>query len=248
MKQTDRNICIYYNQILYICLLSISINIVSGIRIPDRIQKDPTNQVLKTATFCLGSFWRSESVFGCVDGVVRTSVGYAGGSKVNPEYRSLGDHAECVQIEYDPTVINFRQLLEVFWSNHDSRQVFGQGPDVGNQYRSIIFTNGTEESRLAALSKEREQTRLKSSIVTTQIQRLGLFYPAESDHQKFELKRIHFLLQLIGNLPEEELQRSRLAAKLNGYAAELCPWRTQKRLDAKINDIVRKGWPILQDV
>lgn len=248
MKQTDRNICIYYNQILYICLLSISINIVSGIRIPDRIQKDPTNQLLKTATFCLGSFWRSESVFGCVDGVVRTSVGYAGGSKVNPEYRSLGDHAECVQIEYDPTVINFRQLLEVFWSNHDSRQVFGQGPDVGNQYRSIIFTNGTEESRLAALSKEREQTRLKSSIVTTQIQPLGLFYPAESDHQKFELKRIHFLLQLIGNLPEEELQRSSLAAKLNGYAAELCPWRTQKRLDAKINDIVRKGWPILQYV
>lgn len=75
-----------------------SINVVSGIRIPDRIQKDPTNEVLKTAAFCLGSFWRSESVFGCVDGVVRTSVGYAGGSKINPEYRSLGDHAECVQV------------------------------------------------------------------------------------------------------------------------------------------------------
>lgn len=248
MKQSVRNICIYYNRILYICLLSMSINVVSGIRIPDRIQKDPTNEVLKTAAFCLGSFWRSESVFGCVDGVVRTCVGYAGGSKINPEYRSLGDHAECVQIEYDPTVINFRQLLEVFWSNHDSRQVFGQGPDVGNQYRSIIFTNGTEESRLAALSKEREQTRLKSSVVTTQIQPLGLFYPAESDHQKFELKRNHFLLQLIGNLPQEELQSSSLAAKLNGYAAELCPSRTQKRLDVKINDIVRKGWPILQDV
>uniref|UniRef100_A0A164W143 peptide-methionine (S)-S-oxide reductase n=1 Tax=Daucus carota subsp. sativus TaxID=79200 RepID=A0A164W143_DAUCS len=252
--------------------------VVLGIRIPDRIQKDPKDEVVvKTAVFGLGSFWRSESVFGCLDGVVRTAVGYAGGSKTNPEYRSLGDHAECVkfqhlelaqpkallshfindklipftnclQIEYDPRVINFRQLLEVFWSNHDSRQVFGQGPDVGNQYRSIIFTNGTEESRLATLSKEREQNRLKSSIVTTQIQPLGPFYPAESDHQKFELKRNHFLLQLIGNLPEEELQSSSLAAKLNSYAAELCPWRTQKRLDAKINDIVRKGWPILQDL
>ncbi|KAL1812526.1 hypothetical protein DCAR_0624760 [Daucus carota subsp. sativus] len=255
MKQSDRKLCIYYNHHHYTLLVVymmwlLSMNIVVlGIRIPDRIQKDPKDEVVvKTAVFGLGSFWRSESVFGCLDGVVRTAVGYAGGSKTNPEYRSLGDHAECVKIEYDPRVINFRQLLEVFWSNHDSRQVFGQGPDVGNQYRSIIFTNGTEESRLATLSKEREQNRLKSSIVTTQIQPLGPFYPAESDHQKFELKRNHFLLQLIGNLPEEELQSSSLAAKLNSYAAELCPWRTQKRLDAKINDIVRKGWPILQDL
>lgn len=66
--------------------------------------------------------------------------------------------------------------------------------------------------------------------------------------QKFELKRNHFLLQLIGNLPEEELQASSLASKLNAYAAELCPWRIQKRLDSKINDIVRKGWPVLREV
>lgn len=66
--------------------------------------------------------------------------------------------------------------------------------------------------------------------------------------QKFELKRNHFLLQLIGNLPEEELEISSLASKLNGYAAEVCPWRIQKRLDSKINDIVRKGWPILREV
>jgi peptide-methionine (S)-S-oxide reductase len=183
-----------------------------------------------------------------MDGVVRTTVGYSGGSKVNPEYRSLGDHAESVQIEYDPTLINFRQLMEIFWSSHDSRQVFGQGPDVGNQYRSIIFTNGTEESKLALFSKEREQTRSKSSIVTTQIQQLSTFYPAEPEHQKFELKRNPFLLQLIGNLPEEELEKSSLAARLNGYAAELCPSRTQSRIDGKISDIISKGWPILRDI
>ncbi|GFP78802.1 peptide methionine sulfoxide reductase a5 [Phtheirospermum japonicum] len=119
-------------------------------------------------------------------------------------------------------------------------QVFGQGPDVGNQYRSIIFTNGTEESRFAAISKEREQTRSKNSVVTTQIQQLGTFFPAEPEHQKFELKRSPFLLQLIGNLPEEELERSNLATKLNGYAAELCPSRMQRQIDAKINDIIRK--------
>ncbi|KNA19854.1 hypothetical protein SOVF_057610 [Spinacia oleracea] len=216
----------------------------TSIRLPDSTSDQP----LSTAVFALGSFWRSEPVFGCFNGVVRTTVGYSGGSKLNPEYRSLSDHAESVQIEYDPRVISFRQLLEVFWSSHDSRQVFGQGPDVGNQYRSIIFTNGTSESRLAAATKEREQTKSKSSIVTTQIQPLGTFYPAEPEHQKFELKRNPFLLHLIGNLPEEELQQSTLASKMNSYAAELCPQRIQKQIDAKINDIIRKGWPVLREI
>ncbi|KAI6671478.1 hypothetical protein NL676_006363 [Syzygium grande] len=220
-----------------------------GIRFPNRIP-DPAagTRPTRTAVFALGSFWRSEAVFGCLGGVVRTAVGYAGGSKPNPEYRSLRDHAECVQVEYDPRLISYRQLLDVFWSSHDSRQVLGQGPDVGNQYRSIIFTNGTEESRLAALSKEREQTKSKSSVVTTQIQHLETFYPAEPEHQKFELKQNPLLLQLMGNLPEEELQRSRLAAKMNSFAAELCPPHTQKQIDTKIGDIIRKSWPLLRNV
>ncbi|RZC66611.1 hypothetical protein C5167_010299 [Papaver somniferum] len=239
---------------LIVILLSLSLmsNGVLSIRLPDRISdvtKDSTvNQPLKTAVFALGSFWRSESVFGCLNGVVKTTVGYAGGAKTNPEFRSLGDHAESVQIEYDPRSIGFKQLLDVFWSSHDSRQVFGQGPDAGNQYRSMIFTSGPEEARLASVSKEREQTKSRSSIVTTQIQQLGTFYPAEPEHQKFELKRNHFLLQLIGNLPEEELEKSSLAAKLNGYAAELCPPRIQRQIDSKIDDILRKGWPILREV
>ncbi|KAL6555828.1 Peptide methionine sulfoxide reductase A5 [Orobanche hederae] len=227
-------------------------NSALSIRFPDRISQNPdgaADQILRTATFALGSFWRSEAVFGCLDGVVRTAVGYAGGSKPSPEYRSLGDHAECVQhIEYDPAIITYKQLLDVFWTSHDSRQLFGQGPDVGNQYRSIIFTNGTVESRFAAISKEREQTRSKSSVVTTQIQQLVTFYPAELEHQKFELKRNPLLLHLIGNLQEEELERSSLATKLNGYAAELCPPRMQSKIDAKINDIVRNGWPILRAI
>ncbi|EXC35376.1 Peptide methionine sulfoxide reductase A5 [Morus notabilis] len=225
------------------------------IRIPNQISDSARHQQiihhqpsLRTAVFALGSFWRSEAVFGCLKGVVRTTVGYAGGSKNNPVYRSLGDHAESVQVEYDPRLISFRQLLDVFWSSHDSRQVFGQGPDVGNQYRSIIFTNGTEETRLAALSKEREQARSKVSIVTTQIQSHWTFYPAEPEHQKFELKQNQFLLQLIGNLSEEELEASSLATTLNGYAAELCPPEIQKHIDAKINDIVKRGWPMLRDI
>ncbi|XP_074308601.1 peptide methionine sulfoxide reductase A5 [Silene latifolia] len=216
-----------------------------SIRIPDRVPEPAT---LKMAVFSLGCFWRSEAVFGCLNGVVRTTVGYCGGSKPNPEYRSLADHAESVQVEYDPKIISFRQLLEVFWSSHDSRQVFGQGPDVGNQYRSIIFTNSTGESRLAAVTKEREQAKSKSSVVTTQILPLGTFYPAESEHQKFELKRRPFLLHLIGNLPEEELEKSSFAAKMNSYAAELCPPTIQKQINAKINDIIRTGWPVLTTI
>ncbi|KAJ0040950.1 hypothetical protein Pint_28434 [Pistacia integerrima] len=268
MNLSQTNLSLPY--ILSLILLTISLADKSFcIRFPDRITntvQDPPDHPLNTAVFALGCFWRSEAVFGCLNGVVRTTVGYAGGSKTNPDYRSLGDHAESVQVEYDPRLITFRELLEVFWSSHDCRQVFGQGPDVGNQYRwkclqpaaiicklllvnrSIIFTNGTDEFRLAALSKEKEQMKSKSSIVATQIQKLGTFYPAEPEHQKFELKRNPFLLQLMGNLPEEELEKSSVAAKLNSYAAELCPPNVQKLIDVKINDIIRKGWPILRDV
>ncbi|KAL3720510.1 hypothetical protein ACJRO7_005341 [Eucalyptus globulus] len=129
-----------------------------------------------------------------------------------------------IAVEYDPRLTSYRQFLDVFWSSHDSRQALGQGPDV--------------ESRLAALSKEREQSRSKGSVVTTQIQHLETFYHAEPEHQKFELKQGPLLLQLMGNLPEEELQKS----------TELCPSHIQKQIDAKIGDIVRKNWPVLRCV
>uniref|UniRef100_A0A1D1ZFH2 Peptide methionine sulfoxide reductase A5 n=1 Tax=Anthurium amnicola TaxID=1678845 RepID=A0A1D1ZFH2_9ARAE len=240
--------------LLSLGLLALAILVVekaSAIRLPDR-NPPPTipdpHRHLEVAVFALGSFWRSEAVFGCLPGVVRTTVGYAGGDKANPDYRNLGDHAECVKIEYDPKRIQFKQLLDVFWSSHDSTQVFGQGPDVGNQYRSIIFTDGTLEARLAVLSKEREQTKSRDSIVTTQIQKLGIFYPAESDHQKFALKRNQFLLQMMGNLPEEELERSSLAAKLNSYSAELCPPKIQKQIDGRIDEVLKNGWPVLREL
>ncbi|XP_004509351.1 peptide methionine sulfoxide reductase A5 [Cicer arietinum] len=252
MGVSERNNNYHYIISLFIFLIPFFLDNAHCIRFPDRVTQpardQPDQQHLQTAVFALGSFWRSEAVFGCLPGVVRTTVGYSGGSKPNPEYRSFGDHAESVQVEYDPRLINFRKLLDIFWSSHDPRQVYGQGPDVGNQYRSIIFVNGTEESRMASVSKEQEQTRSRSSIVTTQILQLGTFHPAEPEHQKFELKQNTFLLQLIGNLPEEELERSNLATKLNGYVAELCPPNIQKQIDAKINEIIKKGWPILREL
>lgn len=222
-----------------------------GIRVfEERSETDIGKQQYKTAVFALGSFWRGEAAFGCLTGVVRTTAGYSGGTKVNPEYRLLGDHAEAVQVEYDPKIIRYEQLLDVFWSNHDPTQVFGQGPDVGEQYRSIIFTNGSDEAKLAAVSKEREQTKLMDNLVTTQILQFETFYPAEPEHQKFELRRNPALLQLLGVLPEEGFARSSIATKLNSYAARLCPSSTQKVFDAKVQDIL-KNWSLtnlFQDV
>lgn len=228
-----------------------SIGEAFGIRVFEgSLETDIGEQQYKTAVFALGSFWRGEAAFGCLPGVVRTAAGYSGGTKVNPEYRLLGDHAEAVQVEYDPKIIRYEQLLDVFWSNHDATQVFGQGPDVGEQYRSIIFTNGSDEAKLAAVSKEREQTKLMDNLVTTQIQQFETFYPAEPEHQKFELRQNPALLQLLGLLSEEEFARSSIATKLNSYAARMCPPLTQKAFDAKVQDIFksRSFTHVFQDV
>lgn len=201
----------------------------------------------RVSAFALGSFWRGEAVFGCLPGVVRTRAGYAGGSKQNPDYHSVGDHAEAVEVEYDPSVIPFEQLLEAFWANHDPSQIFGQGPDVGPQYRSVIFIKTVEEANLAKMSRETEQLKSPHSEIVTEIQRLDVFYPAEAEHQKFELRRKPQLLQLIGDVSDEELTSSVLATKLNGYAADLCPPNMKKLLDTKVRPFMQNR-PSLEQV
>jgi peptide-methionine (S)-S-oxide reductase len=198
----------------------------------------------RVAAFALGSFWRGEAVFGCVPGVVRTRAGYAGGAKANPDYHSVGDHAEALEVEYDPGAISFERLLEIFWANHDPTQVLGQGPDVGAQhrsatgahFRSVIFTQTDEEAAVALKSKQAEQAKLGAEI-TTEIQPLRAFYPAEAEHQKLELRRKPQLLQLLGS--DEDLTSSVLATKLNGYAANLCPANMHKLLDTKVRPFMQ---------
>uniref|UniRef100_A0A7I4F9I5 peptide-methionine (S)-S-oxide reductase n=1 Tax=Physcomitrium patens TaxID=3218 RepID=A0A7I4F9I5_PHYPA len=160
----------------------------------------------RVASFALGSFWRGEAAFGCLPGVVRTRAGYAGGLKQNPDYHSVGDHAEAVE-----------------------------GPDVGPQYRSVVFTQDDEEAAVAAKSKAAEQNKLPQSEVVTEIQSMGVFYLAEAEHQKFELRRKPQLFQLLGDISDEDLTSSVLATKLNGYAANLCPPNMKKLLDTKVS-------------
>ncbi|KAH8964090.1 hypothetical protein BDL97_04G045400 [Sphagnum fallax] len=215
--------------IFYSLLIAAMVSQSSGIRVVQEKE-----QVTKTAVFAMGSFWRAEAVYGCITGVVRTRVGYSGGSKLNPDYHSIGDHAECIEVEYDPKLISYERLLNVFWANHDPTQIFGQGPDVGPQYRSVIFTQGEEEVKLATASWDSEQLKLGKNEVVTEIQPLQAFYSAEAEHQKFELRQNSSLFQILGEITNDELIASTIATKLNGYAAGMCTSSVKKLLDTKV--------------
>lgn len=226
------------------CLLALTL---AGLAVQALAIRPPVSGT-RVVVFALGSFWRGEAVFGCLPGVLRTRAGYAGGVRVNPDYHSVGDHAETVEVEYDPSLISFQYLVKVFWANHDPTQVFGQGPDVGAQYRSVIFTQNDEEAAVALKTKTLEQVKFGAqSEVVTEILPLGVFYPAEAEHQKFELRRKPQLLQLLGDISDEELMSSILATKLNGYAAGLCPANVKKLLDTKVRPFMQPR-PHLQQV
>src|ERR1035437_8935385 len=144
----------------------------------------------KIATFAAGCFWGVESAFRAVEGVVDVTVGYAGGAVPKPNYRAVCSgktgHAEVVQVEYDPARVSFEQLLEVFWQIHDPTTLNRQGPDVGTQYRSIIFYSDDHERSAAEESKRRldESVNLGRPIVT-QIMAAAEFYRAEENHQRY---------------------------------------------------------------
>src|SRR5438067_4261327 len=139
------------------------------------------------ATFGAGCFWGVEETRRKLTGVVDTAVGYAGGSKENPTYEDVctdeTGHAEVVQVEFDPAKISYRQLLDVFWANHDPTTRNRQGPDVGKQYRSVIFYHSPEQKAEAEATKNAlEKTgRFKRPIVT-EIEPAGNFYRAEEYH------------------------------------------------------------------
>jgi peptide-methionine (S)-S-oxide reductase len=150
--------------------------------------------ISETATFAAGCFWGVEYVFERVPGVRGTEVGYAGGHTENPTYEQVcghgTGHAEVLRVEFDPGVVSYAQLLEVFWAMHDPTQVDRQGPDVGDQYRSAIFTHSPEQQAAAEASRERVRPRFDRPIAT-QIEPAGPFYPAENYHQRYYDKNGH---------------------------------------------------------
>jgi peptide-methionine (S)-S-oxide reductase len=115
------------------------------------------NSKNKKATFAAGCFWGVEKAFGEIPGVIETQVGYTGGLKENPSYKDVcggnTGHAEAVEVEYNSDILSYEKLLDVFWTIHDPTQKNRQGPDVGSQYRSVIFYHDEEQKQLAEKSK-----------------------------------------------------------------------------------------------
>jgi len=148
--------------------------------------------VTEKATFGAGCFWGVEIEFRNVPGVVDTAVGYEGGTVSNPTYEDVCSHttghAEVVQVEFDPDEVSYDQLLDVFWDVHDPTQVNRQGPDVGSNYRSVIFFHSPEQEENAIESKARAQARFDRPIAT-EISPASDFWRAEEYHQQYLVKR-----------------------------------------------------------
>jgi len=145
---------------------------------------------MEKATFAAGCFWGVEAAFRQVPGVTATSVGYTGGKLKNPSYQDVctdrTGHAEAVEVQFEPSKVTYEQLLEVFWQCHNPTTLDRQGPDVGTQYRSAIFTHDAEQEAAARASKERlERARVFPRPIVTEIVPAQEFWRAEEYHQQY---------------------------------------------------------------
>jgi peptide-methionine (S)-S-oxide reductase len=148
----------------------------------------------ETATFAMGCFWQPDEFFRTVPGVLSTEVGYTGGRVAQPTYKQVcytdTGHAEAVKIVFDPAKLSYRQLLELFWNNHDPTTLNRQGPDRGTQYRSAIFTHGSQQDKevRASLKAVVDQKVWGDDPIVTQIAEAQEWWPAEEYHQKYLYK------------------------------------------------------------
>ena len=147
-------------------------------------------QMTKKAAFAAGCFWGVEKILSKIPGVVGTSVGYAGGIAKNPTYEQVctgrTQHAEVVEVVYDPARVSYDELLIAFWEYHDPTTINRQGPDVGSQYRSVIFVYDDEQKKAAHRSKQTlEKAKVFQDPIVTEIVPAKEFYQAEEYHQKY---------------------------------------------------------------
>jgi peptide-methionine (S)-S-oxide reductase len=148
----------------------------------------------ETAVFGAGCFWGVESTFRKVPGVVKTDVGYAGGTTERPTYEEVcyepTGHAEVVRVEYDPATVDYQTLLNVFFENHDPTTLNRQGPDFGPQYRSVVFVQSPAQEQAAKAEKARRDASGEYvGPIVTEIQPAVPFWPAEAYHQQYFAKQ-----------------------------------------------------------
>lgn len=176
---------------------------------------EPTATDNEVAAFGMGCFWGAEVRYGSLAGVERTSVGYAGGRHTGPTYYDIGDHIETVLVEYDPTVVSYRELLEEFWSGHNP----GRNPWM-NQYRSMIFPVTAEQEAIArrALALERDR---RTGAVLTEVRPIDRFYRDRSYHDKYYLRRHDRLWAAVVDVfaTTDAALASTVAARLNALSA-----------------------------
>jgi len=158
-----------------------------------KTDQESPEKITEKTTFAAGCFWGVEDKFLKVRGVLSTRVGYTGGSVKNPTYKQVCSdetgHAEAVEVVFDPAIVSYKELVELFFKFHDPTQVNRQGPDVGSQYRSAIFTHSEEqkEAALAVIESLIRENRYSRPIATAVVL-AGEFYQAEDYHQKYFLK------------------------------------------------------------
>ena len=147
-------------------------------------------QSLEMATFAGGCFWCTEAVFERVKGVRDVVSGYSGGFQKNPTYKQVSygktDHAECVQIHYDPSQVTYRDLVEIFFATHDPTTLNRQGPDIGKQYRSAVYYHSQDQKEITEAHIEKlTSDRVYSDPIVTEVKAYQKFYPAEDYHQDY---------------------------------------------------------------
>lgn len=174
----------------FLCSLLLS-SIALGLLPVQAKNESTTNPQLEKAMFGMGCFWKTQYIFSKQPGVVKTTVGYSGGKTKNPSYENVCSHstghAEVAQIEFDPQKTSYKKLVETFFAHHDPTTLNRQGPDVGDNYRSVIFYSSEKQKEEATQVKAELAQKFRGKIVT-QIEPAGEFYPAEDYHQDYFVK------------------------------------------------------------
>ena len=166
-------------------------------KLAEKIAKNPTEQPAQNwqvATFGAGCFWHTEAAFQGQPGVMKTSVGYMGGHFANPSYLDvlarITGHAEVAQIHYDSAIVDYEALLDIFWRCHDPTTLNRQGPDRGEQYRSVIFYHLPEQAKTARTSRAKlTAAQIYPSSIVTQIKPATDYWIATDDHQQYLAKK-----------------------------------------------------------
>ncbi|WP_034298635.1 peptide-methionine (S)-S-oxide reductase MsrA [Bacillus sp. 37MA] len=173
---------------------------------------------IETATFGMGCFWGADARFGHLPGIIRTRVGFAGGATENPTYRGMGDHTETIEMDFNPEILSFEEILHVFWNNHTSTNRVNYKE---RQYMSILFYHD-EQQKQSILNVKKELEDDRNETIETEVVPYSGFTLAEEHHQKYYLKRFSIAVDLLNtHYPSmDAFTHSTLTARLNGFVRE----------------------------